>query len=285
MRPRVTGAVEEEGRRRRRWWWCRVAEGERRWWWGGWSCCCFCWGRRGGGGGCWDGILLVGGRGRSVWVGDGWGVVPGWGGWWHAVAGFLAAPGEGKSSRPGAGAGEAAERPGSEVPRTAGSVEIHARYRMLLGWVVLLGGNEGKKRWEEVVGGGWLGLATTEVAYVRRHPGHVWRDTCQTDCVAPFFFFLSGGLWCRGDTADGVSSGSWMGVESIVGFNEPYRLRFAQVAHDSQCLGTIPSPNDLKTNKNKCLPPADDPYSIFFLTAWGFLTAWLLPPPMYPTSI
>lgn len=100
-----------------------------------------------------------------------------------------------------------------------------------------------------------------------------------------FFFFLSGGLWCRGDTADGVSSGSWMGVEAIVGFNEPYRPRFAQVAHDSQCLGTIPTPNDLKTNKNQCLPPADDPYSMFFLTAWGFLTAWLLPPPMYPTSI
>lgn len=167
MRPRVTGAVEEEGRQRRRWWWCRVAEGERRWWWGGWSCCCFCWGRRGGGGGCWDGILLVAGRGRSVWVGDGWWVVPGWAGWWHAVAGFLAAPGEGESSRPGAGAGEAAERPGFEVPRTAGSVEIHARYRMLLGWVVLLGGNEGKKggkRW--LAAGGWVSLRRRSPMYV-----------------------------------------------------------------------------------------------------------------------
>lgn len=63
---------------------------------------------------------------------------------------------------------------------------------MGMGWVALLDGNECKKRWEEVVGGGWFGLATAEVAYVRRPPGHVWRDTCQTDCVAPpppFFSF------------------------------------------------------------------------------------------------
>lgn len=97
---------------------------------------------------------------------------------------------------------------------------------MLLGWVVLLGGDEGKKdgkRW--LAAGGWVSLR-------RRSPMCVvllatFGVTLVRQIVLPhFFFFLSGGLWCRGDTADGVSSGSWMGVEAIVGFNEPYRPRF-----------------------------------------------------------
>jgi len=42
----------------------------------------------------------------------------------------------------------------------------------------------------EMGSGGWRVFGSRyDGGRLRRPPGHVWRDTCQTDCVASFFLW------------------------------------------------------------------------------------------------